>query len=69
MAQPNQPSTNLNEIKRPLCSKCIRPMDWHSVETVQAYYGPKSIQVFECESCGRLTSVEQRKQNTTQELI
>jgi hypothetical protein len=31
-------------------------MEWHFVETVQAYYGPKSIQVFKCENCDRLNA-------------
>ena len=59
MPQPHQPSTNSakpNQIKRPPCPKCKKPMDWHSVETVQAYYGPKSIQVFKCENCDRLNA-------------
>ena len=50
--QPTQP-----KIKCPSCPKCKQPMVWHSVETVQAYYGPKSVQIFECENCGRLTAV------------
>ena len=56
MGQPHQPYTNSkpNEIERPPCRKCKRPMDLHSVETVQAHYGPKSVQVFKCENCGRL---------------
>jgi hypothetical protein len=60
MTQPHQPSTSStkpNEINRPPCLRCKRPMEWHSVETVQAYYGPKSVQIFECENCGRLTAL------------
>jgi RNase P subunit RPR2 len=59
MAQQLQPSVTHStqpRIKRPSCPKCKRPMDWHSVETVQAYYGPKSVQIFECENCGRLAA-------------
>ena len=44
------------KIKGPSCPKCKQPMSWHSVETVQAYYGPKSVQIFECENCGRLAA-------------
>jgi RNase P subunit RPR2 len=60
MTQPHQPSTSAtkpNEIKRPPCPKCKGPMDGHSIETVQAYYGPKSVQIFECEKCGRLVAI------------
>jgi hypothetical protein len=57
LQQPSTHSTKPNEIKRPPCLKCKRPMDWHSVETVQAYYGPKSVQIFECENCGRLAAI------------
>ena len=51
VTQSTQPKT-----KRPSCPKCKQPMDWHSVETVQAYYGPKSVQIFVCENCGRLAA-------------
>ena len=56
MPQPHQPvihGIGPKTIKCPPCPKCNQPMDWHSVETVQAYYGPKSVQVFKCESCDR----------------
>jgi RNase P subunit RPR2 len=57
MAQQLQPPLTHStqpKIKAPSCPKCKQPMVWHSV---QAYYGPKSVQIFDCENCGRLAAV------------
>jgi RNase P subunit RPR2 len=40
----------------PRCTKCSRPMTWHSVQEVHTREGELLMHVYECESCNRLAA-------------
>jgi RNase P subunit RPR2 len=43
---------------RPFCSKCERPMVWHSTQTVSARQSSEeTMEIFKCETCGRLAAL------------
>ena len=37
----------------PVCSRCDKPMAWHSTQTV----GPQEVNVFECKDCAKLAAL------------
>jgi RNase P subunit RPR2 len=43
---------------RPFCSKCERPMVWHSTQTVSARQSSEeTMEIFKCETCGRFAAL------------
>lgn len=45
----------LKRVDAPVCAKCQIPMDMASTQIVA---GDRSVKVFECPKCGRLSAVD-----------
>jgi RNase P subunit RPR2 len=41
-----------------ICRKCRVPFEFHSTQIVGIPHNPRSVSVFECRECGRLTAEE-----------
>jgi RNase P subunit RPR2 len=41
----------------PYCSRCEQPLLWHSTQKVKAGDRDETMEIFRCESCGRLSAL------------